>query len=731
MSPISKQTEDFNARSPEKFGSARINPIQTRELKPGDMVNSYKILRPVGHGAMGRVYEVEQIYLHRRFALKTLHPIAQSDISLRRFQQEAQAASRLDHPNLVRAVDFGMIDETQPFLVMDFFEGLTLSDYLKTHACMPPEEALKIFIPICFALAYAHGEGVIHRDIKPSNIVLANSATEVVPKLVDFGIAKIDQTEGLTKTGEVFGTPLYMSPEQCTGINVDHRTDIYALGCVLYEVLTGTPPLRGESALETMMQHSTTPVPPMKQASLGLEIPAPLESIVLRMLAKEPDMRYQDFLKVADDLVAFQHGNPISAPAPSRPQAAVKTLPQELRLGKFEFGLLMLLGCAIIAGAIVAICYALTPQNLEQKQAHVAESISFPNIDMIGNTAVELPEHFSRIENRSRIFSFPAVHSIGTLSWYQGMKRYSVDDLNGKTVTVPVDARYISFEPNGDSVLLGAKVASRFQDGDLEGLIWKPGSDTVAVEPARKALEAYTNVRTLRMILIRDVISQKALENVGKLPNLRWLIIDQPGQLIEDQPDKGEVGAFLAQLPNLHNLTVFGARRILNIGPLVQQLGKDKSLLRLQLKDVDLTRADLAAVTQMKQLKVLDLSTNEAQPSLAERLWLLNKLAQMPHLKKLSIDEKFIGVDRDGNASPPALQALKQLRNLSCFAVIPPSQGDRGASAQQKTLTPATRKRIKESLSPNCQFGVERELYADPTVNWFWLDIPQDLSLLQ
>ena len=283
-----------------------------KELHPGDIVvGRYQVVSLLGRGAMGSVYRAEQLSIRKHVALKTLNPIAGSDVNVRRFQNEALAASKLEHANLVRALDYGWLGN-QPFLVMDLVEGPTLSQHLKKRtATLSLRTAYETFIPICFALAYAHQEGVIHRDLKPSNILLApdpHNKDKFIPKLADFGIAKLVTEEDLTRTGEVFGTPLYMSPEQCLGSKVDNRSDIYSLGCVLYEALTGAPPFHAQSALETMMQHRATNPLPLKEAALGLDFPDALQRIVSKMLEKEPDRRYQNCLDVAQNLTLLQQG---------------------------------------------------------------------------------------------------------------------------------------------------------------------------------------------------------------------------------------------------------------------------------------------------------------------------------------------------------------------------------------------------------------------------------------
>jgi serine/threonine protein kinase len=741
---INRQAEDLSGRSPDRFGGEPGDHlVQTRQLKPGQLVERYKILRLVGRGAIGSVYEVEQIYMHRRFALKTLNPIAHSDVALRRFQQEAKAAGRLEHPNLVRAVDFGMIDETQPFLIMDFLEGQTLSKYLKLHARLSVEEALAIFIPVAFALGYAHSEGVIHRDIKPSNIVLTTQDNKMVPKVVDFGIAKVDQAEDLTRTGEVFGTPLYMSPEQCSGIKVDHRTDIYALGCVLYEALTGTPPLRGASALETMMQHSTVAPPSLKEASLGLDFPPDLETIIDKMLAKDPDQRYQDILRAADDLGAIQQGRPVNVvpPRPSAKQLVAPISRHHRPLGS----LLLVLAGAIACGAVILVCQLITQGDMQHRRAEEAAlkkqrqdkdtadalATTGPDQAVVTDSSEQFPQHYSRIENGERVFHFPNVRSIGTMTWFDKIGRQSRDNLKNAELVIPVSCQFVCFDPACDSIYLGPKVAAPFQNGDLQGLQWTPGQDTLDPDEARLVLASYTKIQSLSYLLLRDVISAAALENIGKLPNLRWLIIDRPGQLEETHPDKGELGAFLAQMPCLQRLRVFGLDTVQNPSPVLQQLATSPNLLRLQMRNEDLSHSDLTAIAQMKNLETLEYSTTVAKPSLADCRWLWAKLAQMPKLQHLCIDQKYLGIGRDGKPAPELMQDLKRLRQLRQFAISPSRLQDKTASVEQKTPTPQTRKRIKECLPAGCEFAVKDELYSNYIYYWFVLDQSQDLPLLR
>ncbi len=282
---------------------------------PGQILGGkYKIIDTLGAGGMGLVFRVQQVFIAKEYALKTLKRTTVNDTSIRRFQLEAKATAVLNHPNLVQVHDFGLLDDGAPYFVMDFVDGVNLSEHLKKSGLLGIEETLAIIVQLAEGLGYAHRLGVVHRDIKTSNIMLVKGVAIGAPgcaKILDFGIAKMLTVSGdtefqsLTRAGEVFGSPSYMSPEQCSGAPVDHRTDIYSLGCVLFECLTGAPPHLGASALTTLMLHQTEAASSLREASLGKEFPEGLERIVAKMLAKSPDDRYDDLSMVAADLRSF------------------------------------------------------------------------------------------------------------------------------------------------------------------------------------------------------------------------------------------------------------------------------------------------------------------------------------------------------------------------------------------------------------------------------------------
>ncbi len=280
------------------------------------VADRYRVIALLGKGGMGAVYEVEQIYLGKVFALKAILKSATTETNIRRFQSEAKVYFALNHPNIISVYDFGLLNDDTPFLVMELLRGETLATRIKRGA-MSAEEILPIFSQICSGLRHAHEHNVIHRDIKPSNIMLLNTVsgdTNCSIKILDFGIAKLVQDDSenlqaLTRTGEIFGSPIYMSPEQCSGGKIDKRSDIYSLGCVLFEALTGTPPFVGDNMLTTMVMHQSAPVPTLKEASLGEEFPQHLERMVARMLEKNPAQRYQDTAEIERHLTLMRDGS--------------------------------------------------------------------------------------------------------------------------------------------------------------------------------------------------------------------------------------------------------------------------------------------------------------------------------------------------------------------------------------------------------------------------------------
>lgn len=256
----------------------------------------YRVDARLGAGGMGAVYRGTQIALQRPVAIKVILGSGTGlPLAVRRFEQEALAVARLRHPHIVAVHDYGVASNVGAYLVMEFLEGRSLRDEIRRRGRVPVREALEWFAQICSAVHAAHTAGLVHRDLKPENIVLEPSDDQRIAKVLDFGIAKfISESDmavtPLTGSGGIVGTPYYMSPEQCRGEPVGPASDIYALGCVLYELLTGRPPFRGESTHSLLYQHvSVAPPPP---SSLAPDLPGSLDAAILKALAKDPADRF-------------------------------------------------------------------------------------------------------------------------------------------------------------------------------------------------------------------------------------------------------------------------------------------------------------------------------------------------------------------------------------------------------------------------------------------------------
>jgi len=266
---------------------------------------------------MGAVYEVEHQLLKQKYALKILSPDRIPDrVIVERFRQEAKAVSSLDHPNLLRIFEFGISTQGQPFFVTDLFEGVPLSKLIKDSTWqekLSSAQIIRIMLQAADALAHAHQRSVIHRDIKPSNILVGGEKDDPEVKIIDFGIAKQDVTgeDGrptLTATGEIIGTPQYMSPEQCQGFKLDERSDIYSLGVLLYEMLAGTPPFESKNSIQILFQHLNDQPPAIQSTDATRRS---LEAVALKCLAKDRDYRYQSMDDIAADLKVVASGGNI------------------------------------------------------------------------------------------------------------------------------------------------------------------------------------------------------------------------------------------------------------------------------------------------------------------------------------------------------------------------------------------------------------------------------------
>src|ERR1700688_1532479 len=276
---------------------------------PRVLSGRYELSHLVARGGMAEVYRARDQLLDRPVALKVLFPELSVDRSfVERFRREAQAAANLSHPNIVPVFDWGEDNGTY-FIVMEFVDGRALSSILRTAGPLHPDRAAEIAADVAGALAYAHRHGVVHRDVKPGNVLITEEGTI---KVTDFGIARaVNTEESLTQTGAVMATATSSSPEQAEGMGVDSRSDIYSLGVVLFEMVTGRPPFLGDTPVAVASKHVREHPPTPREVNPG--VPPDLEAIILKCLAKSPDHRYATGDDLRVDLLRFREGRAVEA----------------------------------------------------------------------------------------------------------------------------------------------------------------------------------------------------------------------------------------------------------------------------------------------------------------------------------------------------------------------------------------------------------------------------------
>ncbi|MBA3994349.1 MAG: hypothetical protein C0469_12545 [Cyanobacteria bacterium DS2.3.42] len=640
---------------------------QSELLSIGQIINErYRVLSVLGHGGMGAVYRVEQIFLRQMFALKTLHGQAFTEVALRRFHKEAKAASKLSHPNLVKAHDFGVLENQQPFFVMDLVEGQNLSQYSRQVGILPVEEVLNIFIPVCFGLAYAHEQGVIHRDIKPGNIMLAitpNDPLGYIPKVVDFGIAKMSEGEDghsltLTQTGEVFGTPLYMSPEQCMGIKVDHRCDIYSLGCVMYEVLTGAPPFHGDTALNLMIKHQTAQPATMREASMGREFPDQLEAIISKALIKDPNLRYQNFLDLARDLATLKERLAAVAPKKVMSKAhsrTVKDIPvlntPQPKEKKPKVPPLVVAACAgsLVAGVVLGFSFAPKPKAAVVQApapAQISEQAKrdYDEVLSAGHT------RYLTVEGTGtkpvQVYKFPNSFDIGVFKYSHPLARVDNSRAAQGSITVPFEAETYLKVP-ASRLFSYPHLLRGFQADDLHHL-------HITNDTSEK-FEDIGFVYDSSLVLCSELKGLKEIFLFGTRTTDRGIsfIKDLPNLQSIDVSDTLVTAQGVQSLKNFSQMTYLGLKNVSGARSLIGKLKASKRLQILNFAENDLSDGDMKELSRIAPLQILTVDSN---PKITDE-----GLKSFKNLIVLSIAATGV--------TPASAATLKQMQKLRVLTI--------------------------------------------------------------
>lgn len=351
---------------------------------PGQIIDGrYRVIGMLGEGAMGVVFRASHTQMERQVAIKLLKSALLTDPDkVNRFVREARTVSRLKHRNIVNVYSVGTTDDGQPYLAMEYLQGNQLSDLISEHGFLQPSESLPIFIQVCEGLAHAHKHEIVHRDIKPSNIMVVVENGLQTPKIVDFGIARsiAPDVQALTQTGLMMGSAFYMSPDQCLGGAPDVRSDVYSLGCTLYETLTGRPPLQGENVLETLSKQVSEEPLPLGDANPDLGPCVGLQTVLTCMMQKDPSSRYQSMETLKQDLQRVLSGE---APSHVQESPSITIAPKTS-----ERGTTAGFAIAAIAVCVLALCFYLLakePQGrLGAKMDTVALTAKASGLEQIG-----------------------------------------------------------------------------------------------------------------------------------------------------------------------------------------------------------------------------------------------------------------------------------------------------------------------------------------------------------
>jgi serine/threonine protein kinase len=627
MAPPSRLTDDGD-RSFQFSGTlARLQSDQLIEER-------YRVISLLGEGGMGSVYKVEQVFLKKVYALKTLAPSGITANNWRRFQKEAKAAALLDHPALIKVQDFGLINGEQPFFVMDFVDGETLSTILK-RGPMPLNVMLDVFTQACLGLGYAHSTNIIHRDIKPSNIMISNypDLTNLKVKIVDFGIAKVlssDDPESIavTRTGEIFGTPYYMSPEQCIGSSIDDRSDIYSLGCCMFEALTGLPPFISETALTVMMKHQSERAPTLKEASLGSNFGDNIEKVVAKLLEKDPKLRYQNLVDVATDLQHIKNGQTILL-GRQKSQPSAETIKTKSHTAYISFAL------ALVAVSTIAFFVGRTtapPPVAKDIPKPLPENIfTVASEAMITKDIKNTSGYFSTLPPPPatwRMFHFPK-DSLGRM--YQLAADSKVyKDKNGTFVLekspnatgdVLID-KFHSFGLMATPILTqNPDLFDSFRPDDLRSVVF---ARTIGfTDAALKHMLHLTAIRELDFDQVKTM-KPESMNYLNQFPDLDHLNVGQSGLRFSD----------LIKLKRARQLKALDARAMGGAAdPFLKIIGGSPNMRDLVLRRTNLTKVGLECIAEMPHLEILDLSATDQIDDDAVKM-----LSRIKSLRQLSIE---------------------------------------------------------------------------------------------
>lgn len=641
--------------------------------QPGmQLVGNYEFLQFIGAGGMGVIYKAKHPVLNRLVAIKMLHGHLVSDAIIKRFQQEAEAVSTLDHRNIIHVHDFGVSEHNQPYMVMDFVEGKPLSEVLQTTP-LGMEAVINILIQLTEGLQHAHDRGVLHRDLKPSNIMITDYDCDFPEvKIVDFGIAKVLESEKtrMTQTGELIGTPQYMSPEQCRGGSLDARSDIYALGCVLFEAITGKALFAGHSMVSVIVDQMNTAPRTLHETRPDMTFPGQLEDLVAKVLAKDPADRYQSMSELSQDLIEVQK-------IIARQSASAWSKMRVWRLNREQRNLfLLMLGSLATLGTVAITSISFIKVVHDSQTTHITKAVlnnplaqkaAAPDAKMIERRKLlpylnmrrcddELLRTFFDVDTGITKLQLDnqAITSLGMP--YIALQKQVVSLHLESTKVRDQDLTYVATMPKLERLYLNY---TQITDDGLKQVAQMPLLTKLALEGTKVSdrgvsLLAKLKLRDLELSNLR--ITGEALAVVGNISTLNKLYLGT-------YSPKGERN--LSALASLKNLELLDLRENQISADDLAEVAQISSLKHLCLANCKVENGALQNLKSLEHLEVLDLAKNVLNPAK------IKELAQLPALITLDLNSSNV----NDQALADLATVLPRLQNIDLRNTVVTEKG--------------------------------------------------------
>ena len=656
--------------------------------KPGDIVGeSYVLTSILAKGGMGVVYKARHLQLDRFFALKLLTPLQTTTANWRRFELEAKTLAKLEHKNVVQIFNMGVDERGCPYYVMELLEGQSMAEALDSQSPMAVPQFIQSFLDVCSALKLAHSKGIVHRDIKPSNLILVDSTAPLkLTKVVDFGIARLlgvegQSTQNLTLPGEIFGSPLYMSPEQTLGLPVTMSSDVYSLGCTMFEAFTGTPPFRGPTALATMMMHQTAATPEILREDCSDREFDVIEQIIAKCMEKNASNRFENVGDIFELLDSLTGGE--SLPESQRTNSSIysrssaklrsdrsseessrceKELPitGEQTTGRVASGsrntvYAIAVALVIGLGTMGALAWIMTQQSKAKVMVpsnsdlsrHITGDRALPDIDLtvgsIGplvNETKPLSWLVTRNGKTWREFDFPHGEAVGNMSVDGNRREPALGHvICPNDMPVAFEATYVLAD--------APQFYKRFDDKAVGKLVVKESSHP----PAIATLATWKNLTSL--IFEQCELDELYVGDLGRLKHLQILGLLNCHVSVAPLIECG----VLSRLNELQLVGVPESDKVL------KAIERSKVIRYLAVRRVSLNEQQLASIATLTQLEDLDLRTSSL-PVTAMAI-----LSRLPKLRSVHLNDTRFDV-----STLTSLLKCKSLASLDFETGVLPSE---------------------------------------------------------